>query len=142
MSRSFAILQGTNQLAADREAERAANDRAASEPVVTRPAAKVYEKRFGLTAWSVFVLLGCAGGRRAELAAVGLFPYVGVEPWTGAGVARPLSTTDELTQLLASHVPATVIQHSVMVQGWRLDRDRLVTAVKGFAPSVEIVELS
>ncbi|WP_217427971.1 hypothetical protein [Microlunatus speluncae] len=71
---------------------------------------------------------------------IGVITCVGVEPWTGAGVRKPLSMSDELNQLMAPHVPAAVVRHSVMVHGWRLDRDRLVAAVRDFAPSVEIVE--
>lgn len=210
MSRSFSIVQATYQLAAERETERA-GERATTEPAGTGPAATGYEKRFGFTVSTVFVLLGSAGfvtlgllpfggtPRPAGIAAViffgacgllclwdlaqrritlrvdavgvtlggrplnyrkttkrlpwsdirrvvlfrvaGIIKHVGLEPWTGAGVRTELSVSDQLNQLLAPQVPAAVIQHSIMVQGWRLDRDRLVAAVRDFAPSVEIVEV-
>lgn len=69
-------------------------------------------------------------------------PYVGIKRRTGSpGLQRSGPGGRRVLHALAPHIPAEIIVSSRAINGWRLDRDQLTSAVVHYAPDVKVVDL-
>jgi hypothetical protein len=55
--------------------------------------------------------------------------------------AAPDARPDARPDATFAHVPADVVQRSLMITGWRLDRRRLADAIAAHAPDVDLLDL-
>jgi len=67
-------------------------------------------------------------------------PHVGVQRYEGGPPRQVGRVQRRILRAAVPHVPAEVVECSRPIIGWRLDRDRLASAVAHFAPHVEIVD--
>lgn len=67
-------------------------------------------------------------------------PYVGIQRAGGSATERLGGAQRRFVRAAVPHVPAEVVRFSRPIIGWRLDRDRLASAVAHFAPHVTIVD--
>jgi hypothetical protein len=69
-------------------------------------------------------------------------PYVGVQRRAGSSeLQRPGPGSKRILRAVVPHIPAEIVTSSRAINGWRLDRDRLTSAVALFAPDVNVVDL-
>jgi hypothetical protein len=81
------------------------------------------------------VLFGRSSGALPKVRCIGLMR---LDDQSGAAPdARP----DARPDATFAHVPADVVQRSLMITGWRLDRRRLADAIAAHAPDVDLLDL-